>query len=193
VRLASSGLGLAGMVGLALVAAACGGSSSRGVAHVGTIPTTTSRSSSSDAAAYSACMRKNGVAKFPDPGPGGRLRLDKDKLAQDFDANSPGFKAAANACERLLPAGGSGPSSRQLAEALQLALRYARCIRAHGVPGFPDPKTNAERNGLEFDFDRAHVNQDSPRFKAAERACIALGRGAKNALGPQSGGRGSTP
>jgi hypothetical protein len=189
VRLAS-GLGLAGMVGLALVAAACGGSSSQGVAHVGTAPTTTGGSSSGNAAAYSACMRKNGVPKFPDPGPDGRIRFDK---AHDFDPNSPRFKAAANACKRLHPPGGSAPSPRQLAEALQLALRYAQCIRAHGVSTFPDPRLNAERNGLEFDFDHAHVNEDSPRFKAAERACIAWGRGAKSALGPQSGGRGSTP
>jgi hypothetical protein len=179
------------MVGLALLAAACGGSSSQGVAHVGTAPTTTGGSSSGNAAAYSACMRKNGVPKFPDPGPDGRIRFDKD--AHDFDVNSPRFKAAANACKRLHPPGGSGPSPRQLAETLQLALQYAQCIRAHGEPNFPDPKLNEQGNGLEFDFDNGHVNEDSPQFKAAERACIALGRGAKNALGPQRGGRGSTP
>ncbi len=179
------------MVGLALLAAACGGSSSQGVAHVGTAPTTTGGSSSGNAAAYSACMREHGVPKFPDPQAGADGGINLGELGPW--ARSPQFKAAANACKRLLRPGGSGPSPRQLAEALGLALQYAKCIRAHGEPNFPDPKLNEQGNGLEFDFDNGQVNEDSPQFKAAQRACIALGRGAKNALGPQRGGRGSTP
>ncbi|MFI0448907.1 hypothetical protein [Actinomadura sp. 6N118] len=50
---------------------------------------------------YAQCMRKNGVPQFPDPQGG----------AQDIgDANphSPQFKAAAQKCQSLRPAGGGG-------------------------------------------------------------------------------------
>lgn len=50
---------------------------------------------------YAQCMRKNGVPKFPDP-QGGALDIG------DLDPNSPQFKAAAQKCQSLRPAGGGG-------------------------------------------------------------------------------------
>ena len=60
--------------------------------------------------AFSQCMRDNGIAEFPDPGPDGislhRLNIDPD---------SPQFKAATAACNELRPppdmAGSSGAGS----------------------------------------------------------------------------------
>jgi hypothetical protein len=47
--------------------------------------------------AFSACMRRNGVASFPDPQlmPGGRLLI---RITSNVDANSPTFKAAQQKC-----------------------------------------------------------------------------------------------
>jgi hypothetical protein len=50
-------------------------------------------------------------------------------------------------------------------------------MRAHGVPNFPDPRAT-QQGGIMFDYHAPH----SPRFEAAERACIKLGRAMKNAL-----------
>jgi hypothetical protein len=50
---------------------------------------------------YAQCMRKNGVPQFPDP-QGGALDTG------DVDLNSPQFKAAAQKCQSLRPAGGGG-------------------------------------------------------------------------------------
>jgi hypothetical protein len=50
-------------------------------------------------------------------------------------------------------------------------------MRAHGVPNFPDPRAT-QQGGITFDYHAPH----SPRFEAAERACIKLGRAMKNAL-----------
>jgi hypothetical protein len=60
--------------------------------------------------------------------------------------------------------GGISPSSRQ-----QLA-RFAACIRAHGVPNFPDP--NAQ--GM-FDVGGSSgIDPSSPQFQAVEKKCQSL-------------------
>jgi hypothetical protein len=50
---------------------------------------------------YAQCMRKNGMPKFPDP-QGGALDTG------DVNPESPQFKAAAQKCQSLRPAGGGG-------------------------------------------------------------------------------------
>jgi hypothetical protein len=46
------------------------------------------------------------------------------------------------------------------------ALKFANCMRAHGVSNFPDPSS-----GGEF---RAQVNPQSPAFQTAQQACGKL-------------------
>ncbi len=46
-------------------------------------------------------------------------------------------------------------------------LSYARCMRAHGVSGFPDP---SQTGG----FNVSGINQSSPAVKSAETACRSL-------------------
>jgi hypothetical protein len=53
---------------------------------------------------------------------------------------------------------GAGPTGGPL-------LSYARCIRAHGVPDFPDPSATG---GLIIPND---INPGSPAFKSAQQAC----------------------
>jgi Pectinacetylesterase len=82
-----------------------GDSSSTTSATAGTQPA----AGAPDLRAYSRCMRDNGIANFPDPGPNG---LFLDDLG--IDRNSPQFKAAEEACKYLMPQsdpaapGGSG-------------------------------------------------------------------------------------
>lgn len=47
-------------------------------------------------------------------------------------------------------------------------LQYAQCIRAHGVPSFPDPSAHA---GLAIPND---INPQSPAFRSAQQACAKL-------------------
>jgi hypothetical protein len=50
---------------------------------------------------FAACMRSNGVPKFPDPNSSdGGIKLSRQS---GIDPNSPQFKAAEQACEELLP------------------------------------------------------------------------------------------
>jgi hypothetical protein len=176
-RTAFRGLALVAVVGLSMLAAACGGGSPSGkVAQVGTTGSTkdsgSSNASGSGSAsdrrgalvAFSACMRKHGVPNFPDPkavGHGYGLTID------DEIANSPQFKNAQQVCKKLLPNGGR-PSAQEQAKQLQEALRYASCIRAHGMPDYPDPKAMSD-GGIEMG-----EAPDSPQFKIAQKACQHL-------------------
>jgi hypothetical protein len=51
--------------------------------------------------ALAKCMRKHGVANFPDPTPGGGIQLDKSSL----NPGSPQFQAASKACGTAGPGG----------------------------------------------------------------------------------------
>ena len=48
-----------------------------------------------------------------------------------------------------------------------LGLRYARCMRSHGVPNLPDPGSD----GRIPDPESVGINQGSPKFEAANQAC----------------------
>jgi hypothetical protein len=53
---------------------------------------------------------------------------------------------------------GRGPSAAEF--------EWARCLRTHGVPSFPDP----DRRGA---FDSSKFDDGSPAFQAASKACAA--------------------
>jgi len=144
--------------GLALLAAACGGSQGSHVAQLGS---TTSR-----AVAYARCMRSNGVPNWPDPDSNGAF--DKSKLtSRQLGAASSQVQAAQSACRRLLPNGGSGPTAAQVQQVKTQGLRFSQCVRAHGVPNFPDPGSD----GRIPDPSSAGIDQGSPKFEAANQAC----------------------
>jgi hypothetical protein len=72
-------------------------------------------------------------------------------------------------------AAGSTPSRAQLQQGL---LRYAACMRSHGVPDFPDPSASGG-----FDLPRG-ADPSSPAFRAAQTTCRKLVPGG---LGPTPG------
>jgi hypothetical protein len=81
--------------------------------------------------------------------------------------------ATAAAAGVLVSACGGGPASPAAAHAGSQAshlLAFSACIRAHGIPGFPDPQPGGgyARHALN-PFDG-----NSPRFQAAEQACMSL-------------------
>jgi hypothetical protein len=167
---------VAAVAALGLLASGCGGSSGQAVAQVDTTQTTTTESdsgngsSSDDPAAYSACMRKHGVPKFPDPDKNGGLRL-KAGPGTGIDPESAQFKAAAKACAKLAP---KAPSPAQRAKDQQQLLKFAACMRQHGLPKFPDPEPNG---GIKIQRGSG-LDPKSPQFKAAQKACQDLLPGA---------------
>jgi hypothetical protein len=120
---------------------------------------------------FSACMRSHGVPSFPDPTPGGGI-----ELPTNLDPQSPAFRSARRACKQFLPNRGTPPSTS--AGERTAALTLARCMRAHGVPQFPDPAFSPVRNaqrvlvmpGMAFAIPSS-VDPKAPAFQRAARAC----------------------
>jgi hypothetical protein len=190
-RTAFRGLVLVAVVGLSLLAAACGGGSSGAkVAQVGTTSSTkgsgsSSASGSGNPTAYSACMRSHGVPNFPDPDSKGRIKITSGKSSNGqktgVDVNSPQFKRARQACQKLLPNGGR-PSAAQQAQEQQAALKFAQCMRSHGVPKFPDPKAG----GALTVGGKTGVDPNTPQFQAAQKTCQKLVPGSPISAAPGS-------
>jgi hypothetical protein len=156
--------------GLALLAAACGGSKGGQVAQLGstTTPNTSNPSGGTShqngPLGFSRCMRSNGVANYPDPNHSGQLAKESP---QQLGVASSQFQSAQSACQHLLPNGGSGPNAVQLQQVKAQGLRFSQCVRSHGVPHFPDPGSD----GRIPDPATVGINQGSPKFEAANQAC----------------------
>jgi hypothetical protein len=84
---------------------------------------------------------------------------------------------------KLLPNGGT-PSPQEQAKQLQEALKFAACIRSHGMPDYPDPKISSD-GGIEMG-----EAPSSPQFNAAEKgvstttSAVRVSRSALNAVTP---------
>jgi hypothetical protein len=114
--------------------------------------------------AFSQCMRTNGVSNFPDPGGGSAIPKES---VQQLGVTDSRFQSAQRACQHLLPNGGRPPNQAQLQQEKAQGLSYARCVRAHGVPSFPDP----DSSGRIPDPATVGIDQGSPKFQAANQAC----------------------
>jgi hypothetical protein len=145
---------------LVVVVAACGASpSSSGSGG----SSNTAGSTNSHQVAFSRCMRSNGVTNYPDPNDTGAIPKES---SQQLGVTFSTFQSAQNACKHLLPNGGQGPNQAQLQQERAQGLRFAQCMRTHGV-ALPDP----DSSGRIPDPATVGINQGSTQFEAANQAC----------------------
>jgi hypothetical protein len=159
-----AGLVAAALACLALVAAACSSSASPGA---GAGAAGGGGSGKPSALAFSRCMRAHGITAFPDPNSQGQIGISGGP-GTGIDRNSPQFKAAMEACRPLLP---PPPSDNPAQQAKMKAgnLKYARCMRAHGISDFPDPNSQGQ---LQIQVTPGgDLDPNNPRFQAANKAC----------------------
>ena len=183
-RLQRAGLAWATLACLALLAAACSGGSPNSPAGAGS----PAASGSTGALAYSRCMRAHGIKAFPDPNSQGGLDLNAGP-GTGIDPSSPQYKAADQACKSLMPA--QSPLSAAQQAAMKAGnLRYAQCMRAHGISDFPDPNSQGQlqiqaRPGSDLD-------PNNPRYQSANTACqhFEPGGGKGGSLNSSGGGGG---
>jgi len=143
----------------------------------------TQASLEADALVYAQCMRAHGVPSFPDPPnppptPSATAPGTETYLGNGPNPDSPTVRAGAQACRRYAVASPVSPAVQAQVQSQQLD--YAHCMRAHRVPDFPDPSSTGG-----FALPRS-VDENSPIFQSAERACRSLER-LPPAL-PRSGG-----
>ncbi len=150
------------LIAIGLLISGCGGGSTSSGA-----PNPAVANIGRQSLAFAACMRSRGVSGYPDPqvtssGNGVQVRISPGTANPD----SPAFRAADRACHHLMP--GLVSTSASGGQNQQQDLKFANCMRSHGVPDFPD----ADRDGA-FTLPST-MNQQAPQFKRATTACSAL-------------------
>jgi hypothetical protein len=70
--------------------------------------------------------------------------------------------------------GGSSSSSSGSAAPDSQAVAYSACMRAHGVPNFPDPKISTNGNEVKVAVRVTPGITGNPRFNSAQKACSKL-------------------
>jgi hypothetical protein len=159
---------------LALPAAACSSPSSTGSGG---------SANSSSAVSFARCMRSHGTPSFPDPSSGGALPKTSP---QRLGVSSSQLNAAHRACQHLLPSAESvqqqtqqcmltGDCPRALVRQILTAeLKFARCMRSHGVPNWPDPSIDSEGRP-EFNVSARGINpHHSPQINSKIGECGRL-------------------
>ena len=153
----------AAVVALGVTVASCsGGSTDPTVGSAGGSASAGAGSSLAEAVAYSQCIRSHGVPNFPDPvqTPSGGYGY----RTPGIDPNSAAFQGAIQACKALPSPWNS--TGQQLSPAQQQAwLNWAQCIRAHGVPDFPDPTFSGS------EVHDSALGSNSPQLQQAMDAC----------------------
>lgn len=179
-RLPAALLAATVVASIALLASACGGPSTPGVASLTGHAANASHQSTSGKGTgtgtsgipkrrlvdFAKCMRKHGVKDFPEGT--GPIKIG---AGSSLDPNSPTFKAAQQACQSLLPK----PSAAQIQKMKENALKYSKCMRKHGLTNFPDPTVSAGGGGIGIRIGAkgsgGSLDPSSPTFRAAQKAC----------------------
>jgi hypothetical protein len=156
-----------GAVSCALALAACGSAQKAS--------NSTGSATHSRALQLANCMRAHGVPSFPDPPAGGG---GVNLAGTGINPRSPAFQSARGACAKLAP-GGTPGGVRATESQFLAALRFAKCMRSHGFPDFPDPTRSDSPPGPILIigpglFYRVSASFD-PTTPAANRAVAACG------------------
>ena len=128
---------LAALATVALLGAGCSdGSAEQGDTAGSSATTVASGSESKQATArdravrFAECIRSHGVGDFPDPN-------EKNEFEYGVSVSPAVWKRATTACKDLQPPGTL--SGKRTPKQQSASLRFAQCVRDHGVKDFPDP------------------------------------------------------
>ena len=146
----------AAVASIALLAVACG---------VGSPPLTAAQVRYQKALAYAQCMRSHGEPSFPDPTSQGGFK-------SPTGSHGPAYQSAYTACKKLLPNGGDVNAAQQR-KLMGTALKFAACMRAHGITNFPDPTMSNGTISIAIP-QGSGIDTNSPQFLAAQQACRSL-------------------
>jgi hypothetical protein len=82
-------------------------------------------------------------------------------------SGSPGVASIAATTSATAKTGGDGkPSGKNQT--------FSACMRAHGVPNFPDPKFSGGMTQISIDAKNGGIDPGSPIFQAAQKTCQKL-------------------
>lgn len=124
---------------------------------------------------FAHCMRAHGDPSFPDPTSPREFKFSLSPTSGG-STQSPAFQSAERACRHLLPRGGPDQTAEQPRAHLAAMLAFARCLRSHGFPNFPDPTANGELTRAMVA--QAGINLHQPAVLHAGDACVGVTHGA---------------
>jgi hypothetical protein len=171
--------GLRPLVALALVALISAGCGSNAPSETGTAGSTGSTGGSTkltardEAVKFAECIRAHGVSDFPDPDA-------KNQFAYGVSVSPAVWKQATTACKDLQPPGTL--SSKRTPKQQSASLRFAQCVRDHGVKDFPDP-VNGEPMIDTYKIPSSNKPGGMTILNAATQKC-------RKVLGDAAGGQG---
>ncbi len=154
-----------------LALAACGSSKD---------PSTSSDDSDAARLKFEQCLRAHGV-QVQSAGTGGKVDT-KITVRAGKGPNPARFQQLQRDCQKQAGFKPKPPSQAQQEEMRDGALKFARCMRSHGID-IPDPQVSGDGMGM-LQRGPTGVNPNSPRFQAAQRECGKLLPGGKG--GPVS-------
>jgi len=171
---------------LTLVSAGCGGkrddgtgvaTAQNGAATASAGPTTKPTRDPDAPLKFAKCMREQGLTWFPDPDPNGGMAI---KVPNGVDPKK--MDAAHEACKQYAPGmdGDAKPDPQMLENMRQMA----KCMRANGVPKFPDPEPGG--GGIRIDGDKVGMGPGDPTFDKAEQKCSKYMPRPDGGSGPQT-------
>lgn len=167
-RPVTSTVAAAGIV-LALAACGAGSSVSPGVSSAQAFTAATYR--------FSACIRDHGLPTFAYPS---MTDHDGQRVAYlaptDALVASTAYKKADRACRAILPIAATTRNVQSQSEREQHMLAFARCMRDHHVPSFPDPTAKGQLT-LQM-VGSAGVDLHAPGVISAAKSCLPSADGA---------------
>jgi len=150
-------------VGVGLMVVLLAGCTASGGSQAATTTTSGQQAAAAVLREFVRCARANGMPNLPD------LKLDSNGQVSVPPGTPEPPQSVERACKSIwerLPASASGEQERPPAD-IQALLRFARCMREHGVADFPDPKADGS-----FPLTGTSMGQGkTPRGLAAMRAC----------------------
>ena len=150
---------------IGVLTSGCGGSGG-GQPRTGAVAQSGVPHARAQTVAFAGCIRAHGVSDYPDPQVSGSGNHGQIKISPgSANVGSPAFRSASHVCHHLLPYGGAPAAGGNGAQQQAQDVRYADCIRSHGVPAFPDP----DDDGV-FTLP-ATVDEQAPAFLRATHAC----------------------
>jgi hypothetical protein len=157
------------VIAVVMMIAACG-ASSPGASHSGGHRTQPQAQKLQAMLRFADCMRSHGVPNLPDP------TSSPHDFKSAFANPSPAVHSASAVCQHLLPAGAQhrqNPAQSQRQIAAHLA--FARCLRSHGFPNFPDPDASGELTHEMLA--NAGIDLHQPAVLQAGDACVSVTHG----------------
>jgi hypothetical protein len=172
---------LATLTMVALISVISAGCGSNAASDTGTAGSTGTTSSGADkkltardkAVKFAECIRAHGVSDFPDPDA-------KNQFQYGVSVTPAVWNQATTACKDLQLPGTL--SSKRTPKQQSASLRFAQCVRDHGVKDFPDP-VNGEPLINTYKIPSSNRPGGMTILNAATHACGSV-------LGLAAGGQG---